>query len=134
MLRRNRDFTLLWCAESVSGLGTAASGLAFPLLVLATTGSAVQAGAVGTATAVVRAVIRLPGGALADRWNRRRVLLGCDAARFALYTALALMVVAGQATLPVIIATAAIVAMLDVLFEPAATAAVIHVVPTKQLP
>lgn len=134
VLRRNRDFTLLWCGGSVSGLGTAASGLAFPLLVLAITGSAVQAGAVGTTTALVRAVFRLPGGALADRWNRRSVMLGCDAARMVLYAALALPVAAGQARLPVIIAVAVTVAVLDVLFQPAATAAVSHLVPAGQLP
>lgn len=134
MLRRNRDFTLLWCGGSVSGLGSAASRLAFPLLVLAITGSAVQAGAVGTTTAVVRAMFRLPGGALADRWDRRSVMLGCDGARMVLYAALALLVAAGQARLPAIIAVAVTVAALDVLFQPAAMAAVSHLVPAGQLP
>lgn len=100
---------------------------------LGITGSAVQAGAVGTTTAVVRAVLRLPGGALADRWNRRIVMLSCDAARVVLYAALALLVVTRQATLSVIIAIAVMVAVLDVLFEPAATAAVSHLVPRGQL-
>ena len=59
-LRRNRDFSLLWWGQSVSLLGSATSVLAFPLLVLAITGSAVQAGAVGTTVAIVRAFFRLP--------------------------------------------------------------------------
>ena len=133
-LGRNRDFTLLWCAGSVSELGSAASRLAFPLLVLALTASPVQAGAVGTTTAVVRALLRLPAGALADRWNRRTVMFSCDAARAVLYAALALLVVTSQATLSMIIAIAVTVAALDVLFEPAAMAAVSHLVPPTQLP
>ena len=38
-LRRNRDFNLLWVGQVVSDLGANISAIAFPLLVLATTGS-----------------------------------------------------------------------------------------------
>jgi MFS family permease len=71
---------------------------------------------------------------MADRWNRRTVMLSCDAARMVLYATLALLVASGQATLAMIIAIAVTVATLDVLFEPAALAAVIHLVPAEQLP
>lgn len=83
---------------------------------------------------MVRAVLRLPAGALADRWNRRTVILSCDAARAVLYAALALLVVTSHANLMKIIAIAVTVAALDVLFQPAATAAVSHLVPPSQLP
>ena len=46
-LRRNRDFNLLWVGQVVSDLGANVSAIAFPLLVLATTGSPVKAGIVG---------------------------------------------------------------------------------------
>jgi hypothetical protein len=38
-LRRNRDFLVLWSARLVSTLGSQVSLIAFPLLVLAITGS-----------------------------------------------------------------------------------------------
>ena len=133
-LRRNRDFSLLWSGQTVSALGSAASVLAFPLLVLAITGSAIQAGAVGTTVAIVRAVFRLPGGALSDRWNRRRVMLTCDAGRIVLLSTLAVVVATGQATLALIVAIAVTAAVLDVLFQPAGMAAVSQLVPAEQLP
>jgi predicted MFS family arabinose efflux permease len=108
--------------------------LAFPLLVLAITGSAIQAGAVGTAVAIVGAAFRLPGGALADRWNRRRVMVTCDAGRIVLFTTLAVVVATGQASLALIVAIAVVAAVLDVLFQPAAMAAVSQLVPVEQLP
>ena len=43
-LRRNRDFNLLWVGQAVPDLGAHVSAIAFPLLVLATTGSPLQAG------------------------------------------------------------------------------------------
>jgi hypothetical protein len=49
-LRRNRDFNLLWSGQALSDLGTQMSAIAYPLLILAITGSAAQAGIVGSAT------------------------------------------------------------------------------------
>jgi hypothetical protein len=43
-LWRSRDFLLLWTGQVVSTVGTRVSGLAYPLIVLAITGSAAQAG------------------------------------------------------------------------------------------
>ena len=45
----NRDFMLLWTGQAVSQLGSQASTVAFPLLVLSLTGSAAKAGIVGLA-------------------------------------------------------------------------------------
>ena len=45
-LRRNRDFTLLWVGHTISVLGSQISATAYPLLVLALTGSPATAGVV----------------------------------------------------------------------------------------
>jgi len=45
-LRRNRDFVLLQTGQLLSQLGTSSSSIAFPLLVLAVTGSPAKAGLV----------------------------------------------------------------------------------------
>lgn len=42
-LRHNRDFNLLWVGQVVSDLGASVTAIAFPLLVLATTGSPTRA-------------------------------------------------------------------------------------------
>lgn len=133
-LRTNRDFTLLWLGQAGSGLGSSASFLAYPLLVLATTGSAVAAGAVGTLTGAVRTAFRIPGGALADRWNRRALMMACDAGRIILLATLVTVVMTDRANLTLIIVIAVASSLLDVVFEPASLAAVSQVVPTDQLP
>ena len=48
-LRRNRDFQLLWSGQAISLLGSQTSKIAYPLLVLAMTGSPVKAGVAGFA-------------------------------------------------------------------------------------
>src|SRR5215831_7144078 len=57
-LRANRDFQLLWGGQAVSLLGSQTSRIAYPLMVLAMTGSPAKAGIAGFA-------------AMLDRWLRR---------------------------------------------------------------
>lgn len=80
-LWRNRDFMLLWSGQFVSTLGTQISQLAFPLLVLAITHSAAQAGIVGALRGLPFALLCLPAGAFVDRWDRKKVMLICDTGR-----------------------------------------------------
>src|SRR5712692_434042 len=80
-LRRNRDFNLLWSGQVISDLGGRISGIAFPLLVLATTGSPAKAGIVAAAGSLPLLVLTIPAGALVDRWNRKWVMIVTDSAR-----------------------------------------------------
>jgi MFS family permease len=80
-LRRNRDFNLLWFGQVLSDLGGRVSAIAFPLLVLATTGSPARAGIVGAAGTLPLLVLTIPAGALADRWNRKWLMVVADGVR-----------------------------------------------------
>jgi hypothetical protein len=62
-------------------LGSRITATAYPLLVLALTGSAAQAGLVGFLAMLPHLLFQLPGGVLVDRWHRRRVMLFADAGR-----------------------------------------------------
>lgn len=95
-LRRNRDFTLLWIGQLCSEVGSRVSFLAYPLLVLAITGSAAQAGVVGLARVLPMLLLALPGGVLADRVDRRRLMIACDGVRALLLASLAVAVAAGH--------------------------------------
>jgi MFS family permease len=108
MLRRNRDFVLLWSAETVSELGTQVSKVAFPLLVLALTGSPAKAGVVGFAHTVPIALLALPAGAVVDRVNRRAVMVACDGVRGAGLAAIAIGLAAGRLPYGLIVAVAAL--------------------------
>ncbi|WP_157756658.1 MFS transporter [Plantactinospora sp. KBS50] len=133
-LRRNRDFNLLWGSLTLSQLGSNISGLAFPLLVLALTGSPVQAGAVGTVAAVARVATRLPAGVLLDRVNRRTAMLVCDGVRLVAFGGLGVLVLTDHATLLLIGLTAVIESVGSAIFEIAERSALPMVVPLEQIP
>ena len=132
-LRHNRGFRLLWIGQVLSDTGSEAALIAYPLLILQLTHSAVIAGAVGTVTLVAQLVIGLPGGALSDRLDRRRTMIGCDAVRAVALAALAVLVFLHLVTWPVVLAVALIDRSLGVLFDPAATAALPGIVADGQL-
>lgn len=80
-LWRNRNFLLLWSGQLICWIGTGVSQLAFPLLTLARSGAPAQAGFVGALNQVLYFLLTLPAGVLIDRWDRRRVMLVCQAGR-----------------------------------------------------
>jgi MFS family permease len=133
-LWRNREFNLLWTSQSLSDLGDAVAQLAMPLLVLAVTGSAVRAGLVGTVAQVARLLSRLPGGVLADRVNRRRALLACDAIRLLAFAGLAALVATGHTDLLAIVAVAVVDAICGTMFETTEHAALRSIVDQSRLP
>ena len=132
-LWRNRDFNLLWSGQCLSDLGSAVSDLALPLLVFGLTGSPSRAGLVGTAGLVVATVCRLPAGALADRFDRRRLMILCDAVRLIGYAALAWAVMAGAAGLAVIMTVVVLSAAATAVFTTAEFAAVRSLVRPDQI-
>lgn len=77
----NRDFRLIWSGQTVSDLGSGMTSLAYPLLMLALTRSPAQAGAVAAVSSLPYLLFGLIAGALADRWNRKRVMVICDICR-----------------------------------------------------
>lgn len=74
-LRASRDFRLLVLGNVVSGLGTQASLVALPFQIYAQTGSAFLTGLLGAVELGPLVAMALLGGALADRFDRRIVLL-----------------------------------------------------------
>jgi MFS family permease len=132
-LGRNRDFRMLWVGQVLSNVGSNASSIAYPLLVLALTHSAVIAGAVGTISALVAFVLRLPAGALSDRLDRRLTMIVCDGGRALLLALLAAIVLARAATWPLVLLVAVADEAGGVLFSPASTAALPALVAPGQL-
>lgn len=132
-LRHNRDFLLLWSGQTVSQLGSGVSTIAFPLLVLALTHSPAQAGFVGTLGAIPYLIFGLPGGALADRWNRKQVMIVCDIGRALALGSIPLAAAVGHLGVIQIYAAVALSSSLYVFFNVAQGAALPHVVSENQL-
>ena len=73
---RHRDFRLLWLGLTVSAVGTWMQIVAQSLLVLKIThGSAFALGTVSLAQALAFFLFALVGGSIADRLDKRRLLL-----------------------------------------------------------
>jgi len=136
----NRDYMLLWSGQAISSMGTQASTVALPFLVLlVTTGSLAQAGFIGAVRAIPYILFSLPAGALIDRWNRKAVMIICDAGRAialgSIPVALVLQLFGlGQLTLVQLYIVSVVEGTLFVFFNLAEVACLPRVVPTAQLP
>jgi MFS family permease len=128
-----RDFRLLWIGGLLAALGSQMSGLALPLLVLRQTGSAAEAGLVESVAVVSMLATMLPGGALADRFERRRLMQVCDVVTTLLCAALTLCVLTGHTPLVLVLAVVLAGAVLGNLYLPAAPALLRALVPDGQL-
>ena len=80
---RSRNFRLLWTGQAISLLGDAAFVVALGWRTFTLTGSARSLGLVLTFQGVGVLTTVLVGGALADRYDRRTLMLVSDLARFA---------------------------------------------------
>ncbi len=132
-LWRNRDYNIWWSGVAVSRLGTSVSTLAFPLLVLAVTGSTTAAGVVGTCVGVGVVAGLLPAGVAADRLPRRTLLIGASLVQLAAMCTVFWIVAAGQVWLPLISALALLQGLATAAFGGAAAPVVKRLVPPSQL-
>ncbi|MDQ3404036.1 MAG: MFS transporter, partial [Actinomycetota bacterium] len=132
-LARNRNYTLLWAGQACAEVGFSASMIAFPLLVLALTGSAAASGLVLAADAVAQLVVGVPAGALVDRWNRKRIMLVCEAAQFLALGSLVVVILMGVPTIAHMVAVSVVMGVCRALFEPAEDASLPNIVPDSQL-
>jgi MFS family permease len=133
-LRRNRNFVLLQAGQLLSNAGTQVTSIAYPLVVLALTHSAVKAGIVSFARAAPLAVLAIPAGLVADHWGRRAVMIVSDVVRAAALAFLAVGLAVLHLPYWVIPCIAAVEGTGSATFNAALPGAIRAVVPTEQLP
>jgi MFS family permease len=124
---------MLWIGQLLSDTGSETGMLAYPLLILALTHSAVLTGVVGTARLIVQLCLQLPAGALSDRFDRRVTMIICDIVRAGLLAVLGILIVLHLASWPVVLVVSLIEGGAGTIFDPAATAALPGIVPDGQL-
>jgi MFS family permease len=96
-LRESRDLRLLLSGEVITGLGTQAALVALPYQLYVETRSAFLTGLLGAFELIPLITMALLGGALADRYDRRRLLLADQIGLVVGAGALAALAFAGSA-------------------------------------
>ncbi|MEU6234876.1 MFS transporter [Kitasatospora sp. NPDC047058] len=91
LLRRHRDFRLLWCGETAGKFGASVTGVALPLIAVSDLhASTLQIGLLNAAAWAPWLLIGLPAGVWVDRLPRRPVMLAAAAVSLLLFAAVPL--------------------------------------------
>ncbi len=130
---RTRNFRLYLFGQVVSVTGTWMQAVALAWLVLRLTGSAVDLGLVTALQFAPTLVLGTLGGVAADRFDKRLLLVGTQAAFAALALALGVMTVAGTARLGVVYVLALLQGLVTALDTPTRQSFVAEMVGPKDL-
>jgi len=133
-LFHNRDYMLLWTGQVVSTLGSSASYVVYPLLILAMTDSPAAAGIAAALANLPYLIFSLPAGALIDRWDRKRVMINCDIGRALTVASIAIALWLDVLTVWQLYIAAFVEGTFFVFFNIAEVAALPRVVAKEQLP
>lgn len=126
---RVRDFSLFFVSRVLSGLAVQMINVSVGWLVYEMTGSALALGLVGLAIFVPNLVFILIAGHVADRYERRRVLIGCYVLLTIASTGLFLGVVLNALTINLIYALIALIGTARAFASPASSALLPNIVP-----
>lgn len=116
---RSRDFRLLWSGQTVSLIGNGAFFVAIGWRVTQLTGHASSLALVLLAESLAMLTTLLIGGALADRHERRRLMIASDLVRCVVVATLAAVDASGHLSLGILLALAVGVGLGDGFFHPA---------------
>ncbi|HEX5121492.1 MAG TPA: MFS transporter [Pseudonocardiaceae bacterium] len=132
-LRRNADFQLLWFGSTMTFLGNEAADIAYPLAVLALTGSPAKAALFGVVQTLAMLLAGLPAGTVVDRHNRKHLLVGTEIVRTSAAAVMVLAVATHQLTLATVLGVAAVLGAATPFASTARMVLVRAVVPAEQL-
>ena len=132
LFRRNPALARLLAGEFISGIGDWLYLVAILVVVYADSGSPVLLGIVGAARILPYVILSVPAGMVADRFDRRLVLLVTDVARGVLMLGLAAAVLLGASTI-VVVAIAILAACFSTFFGPAIYALIPTLVDERDL-
>ena len=118
-LRDDADFRRFLTARLVSLVGTSVTFVALPVVIYQRTGSPLLTGLVSAFEALPYLLLGLPAGALADRFDRRRVMVLSDLANAVVLGSIPVAYALGRLTTPHVLVAAFLVPALFVFFDAA---------------
>ncbi|UZJ32132.1 MFS transporter [Streptomyces endophytica] len=123
LLRRHRDFRLLWCGETAGKFGAAVTNVAMPLVAVSTLhASTFAVGLLAAAGWLPWLLIGLPVGVWVDRVRRRPLMLAAAALSLALFAAVPVLARYGGLGLGALLAVALLTGGAAVVFQTAYSA------------
>jgi len=118
-LTRPGDFRLLYVGQMISGFGSAVTYVVLPVQMYQLTKSSVMVGLLGVAEFVPMLLMAFLGGVLADRFNRRNLLIVADSLMALALAALTANALLPHPHVPLLFAAAALLAALNSVHRPA---------------
>jgi MFS family permease len=119
VLREERQFRLLFLGQALSVVGDRMTQVVLPFAVLSIGGSVADVGIVAAAGFLPFIVLGLIGGVVADRIERKRILIASDVARLATQAVAGILLVSGHAEVWHLAALTALFGAADSFFSPA---------------
>jgi MFS family permease len=131
--RLGGPFWRFWTSATLSALGDGFTLVALPLLAARLTHDPSRIALVLGAEYTAWLLFGLVSGALADRWERRRIMAVTDFVRIGLFAVLAVLVAADRASVTLLVVFAFVAGMLSILNENSASALLPTIVGRDQL-
>jgi MFS family permease len=130
---KNYNFRLLWIGQGASLLGDEFFMIALPWLVLKLTDDPLALGTILALIGIPRAIFMLVGGAFADKYSPRVIMLVSDILRLVLTTLLAVMILTGNLQLWALYLLALLFGTISGFFSPASGAMIPILVKPEEL-
>jgi MFS family permease len=121
VLRDEPQYRLLFAGQVLSILGDRVTSIVLPFAVLSVGGGVGDVAVVSAAQFLPFAILALPAGVWADRFDRKRILIASDVARFTCQLTAATLLLSGSASVAHLAALAAVYGAADAFFAPAFT-------------
>jgi MFS family permease len=119
VLREERQFRLLFLGQALSIVGDRVTQIVLPFAVLSIGGSITDVGIVAAAGTLPFIVLGLIGGVIADRANRKRILIASDVVRLLVQLVAGVLLVSGHAQVWQLAVLTAVFGAADSFFSPA---------------
>ena len=126
-----RGFLLLWGSQLISGLGSAMTGYALVIWSYTQKGSALVTAMLMVCTYAPYVLLSIFAGALSDRWDKKKILLTCDALAALCTLTVLILLKTQQLRIWHLYVVNAVSGLMNTIQQPASEVAVTAIVPKK---
>ena len=130
-LREMRSYLLLWFTQMISGLGSAMTSYALVIWSYTQEGSALRTALLMVCSYAPYVICSIFAGAISDRWDKKKTMLGCDALAALCTLAVLVLLKTGQLRIWHLYVVNAISGLMNTVQQPASEVATTALLPQK---